>query len=327
MMTLSNLKRITDTLNDQGESPVAEEILSLWEHDDSPARFLRISANALFTFQKSGQPCVLRFNFSTERTLDQINAEVDYLNFLAAQGIHVARPVSSLSGKYVESAHTSQGIFHAVVFEAMQGKQFEIADLSLEGFTAWGKALGQLHSVARNYQGADRPTWKDHLVMISASSPDDEKDAQNLLKQLQMQLAELPVHRGNFGLIHFDFELDNLIWNNDAVGIIDFDDCSWYWFAADIAFALRDLFDDDPRHIDLESQPLRAFLDGYQQANQLPQADLKRLPLFLQIHNLLTFCKLLRALDSSPEPDDPDWFDALCHKLQRKLQTYRANFS
>jgi len=48
--------------------------------------------------------------------------------------------------------------------------------------------------------------------------------------------------RDNFGLIHFDFELDNLCWEDALIQMLDFDDCAYHWYAADITYALRDLF-------------------------------------------------------------------------------------
>ena len=52
-------------------------------------------------------------------------------------------------------------------------------------------------------------------------------------------LGALPVDRDRYGLIHFDFELDNLYWRDQTIGMLDFDDCAHYWYAADIAFWLK----------------------------------------------------------------------------------------
>src|SRR2546430_7254258 len=55
-------------------------------------------------------------------------------------------------------------------------------------------------------------------------------------------LSALTVTETNSGLIHGDFELDNLFWQDDTIALLDFDDCSYSWYVADVAFALRDLF-------------------------------------------------------------------------------------
>ena len=125
MMKLSTMQALTDTLNDKWESAIADQILSRWEHDKGTAKYLRASANFQFIFQKAGERCFLRFNHSTERSIDRIRAEVDYITYLSSKGLVIAKPVSSLAGYFVESVPTSQGVFHAVVFEGLGGEQFE----------------------------------------------------------------------------------------------------------------------------------------------------------------------------------------------------------
>jgi Ser/Thr protein kinase RdoA (MazF antagonist) len=327
MMKLSTMKALVATLNERWESAIVDAILSRWAHDPGTARYYRASANFLFTFKQAGQDYVLRFNHADERTSDYIQAELDYLHHLAASGIAVARPIRSLSGNDVESVSTAQGVFHAVVFEALPGKQVDFDEVTPEMFRRWGKALGELHQAAQGYAGGGRLTWDDHLALIADRLPPHEKSARKALDQLDSRVRKLPIHPQNFGLIHFDFELDNIIWDGNRLGLIDFDDCAWYWFVADIAFALRDLFDDSADQIDFDHPALHAFLNGYRTAKGMDQDELQLIPLFLRIHNLLTFAKLLHTLASSEQPDDPTWLGELRQKLTRKVNTYRESFA
>src|SRR5436853_441693 len=83
---------------------------------------------------------------------------------------------------------------------------------------------------------AGRPTIHEHLRAVGRQLPAHEHAALRLLALLERQVAALPASQQTFGLIHYDFELDNLIWDDQRVGIVDFDDCAGYWFVADIAF-------------------------------------------------------------------------------------------
>ena len=327
MMKLSTMKAMTDTLNDKWESAIADQILSGWEHDKGTAKYLRASANFQFTFQKAGGRYFLRFNHSTERAMDRICAEVDYINYLSSQGFTIAKPVPSIAGHFVESAPTSQGVFHAVVFEELAGMQFEIEELTPEIFTRWGKALGELHKAAQGYQAVGRPTWKDHLTMVSEYLPVTEQAAQAILRDLQEQLTRLSIREGNYGLVHFDFELDNIVWDGDEVGIIDFDDSAYYWFVADIAFALRDLFEDSAEKVDLRNESFQNFLAGYRLVRDITQEELELIPMFLRLHNLITFAKLHRTLGTDEAQGEPVWLEALRKKLSLKMQFYRDEFS
>lgn len=327
MMKLSTMRALVDTLNDRWQTPIAGEILGRWNSDPHTLFYRRASANFLFIFKHESRNYVLRFNHAGERTPGYIQAELDFLHHLAALGVAIARPIASRSGNFVESVATALGLFHAVVFEALPGEHKELEALTPAMFAAWGRALGELHQAAQSYTGAGRQAWRDQLAAIAQTLPEEEKAAHTLLERIERQLQALPVHPQNFGLIHFDFELDNLLWHNDSLGIIDFDDAAWYWFAADIAFALRDLFDDSAAQVDLTHEAFLAFLQGYRQAKAITQEEVQRIPLFLQLHNVRSFALLGRILDEPAQDGDPAWMGELRQKLTRKMNAYRDGFA
>lgn len=191
----------------------------------------------------------------------------------------------------------------------------------------WGKALGELHQAAQGYAQAGRPTWADHVTMVAETLPADEQAARQALAEVHKQLNQHAVNQQNFGLIHYDFELDNIVWQAEQPGLIDFDDSAWYWFAADIAFALRDLFDDKATKIDLQHASLQQFVAGYRSVKTLDQQELDQLPLLMRLHNLISFAKLHRSLASGPTADDPAWSVGLRQRLLANMQLCRDEFS
>jgi Ser/Thr protein kinase RdoA (MazF antagonist) len=327
MMKLSIMQEVAATLNDHGESDLADKLLLYWEHDPERARYWRASANFIFFFKRLGQDYVLRFNHASERTTVTIQAEIDYVNELAGKGIRVAKPIRSVASNYVESVVTAHGVFHAVVFEVLAGKQINLKDLTPNQFAGWGKALGELHSVTTHYSQPGRPTWEEHLALVSEILPADEKAALQALDWLKMQLEQLAMNEQIFGLIHFDFELDNIVWNGEQPGIIDFDDSARYWFVADIAFALRDLFRDSADEVNLQDESYLHFIRGYEGVRSIDQEELKLIPLFLRMHNLIAFAKLYRAMTPTNPAGEPPWMAELRSKLETKMQFYRDEFS
>jgi Ser/Thr protein kinase RdoA (MazF antagonist) len=147
------------------------------------------------------------------------------------------------------------------------------------------------------------------------------------LDGIRNQLEQLPVRNDNFGLIHHDFEPDNLVWNGRQVSIVDFDDCANYWFAADIAFALRDAFGDSPGGVDLGNGTVQQFLRGYRLERDIENIELQRIPLFLALHNLVTMARLQDALAPEASGDEPEWLVALRKKLEAKIDFYRAQMA
>lgn len=124
----------------------------------------------------------------------------------------------------------------------------------------------------------------------------------------------------NFGLIHFDFELDNLCWDDDGViQMLDFDDCSYYWYAADIALALRDLFHEK---VDYKNVQFKSFLAGYRSQCAIDDVSLGHLPMFLRMSNLVGYADLVRVVDIS-FAETHNWLRPLHEKLTHFIEKSR----
>lgn len=326
MMKLELMKRFFDTVDGDWRSPIADELASRWLLGAPSVRCIRASANFVFRVHAAGHKYVLRFNHDSERQPELIASELEYVQHLARRGIHVARPIPSLAGRTVESVATALGAFHGALFEALCGEEMELDNLGVEGLQRWGRALGDIHNASAGVAIAGRPTWADHLAMARQIIPRSEAAARTELDALEALLRELPVTAANFGLIHYDFELDNILWRDGQAGVYDCDDCAWYWFAADVVNALRDLFDDRAERVDAHDERLQCFLRGYRSVRRLEERDLQHAPLLLRANNLVLFARVYRSLEEGPLPGEPPWTAQLRAKLSGVLDRYRQSF-
>lgn len=327
-MRLSLMSRFFETA-DEGDvhSPIADLIAARWVKQDAVVEHWRSSANFVFSVRMAtGLRYFLRFNHSSERTIDALKSEKDYLYHLAGKKIRAALPVKSSSGRFIETVSTELGDFHAMMFEAFPGECRKLIEMDEEGMGRWGQALGSLHRATQDFGSTGRPNWKDHMVLARRFLPVTDKAALSELDFIEMQLEAFGEEPGVFGLIHFDFELDNLVWQGGVPGIIDFDDCAYYWYDADIAFALRDLYDDRASKVDLIDDRLVAFVAGYRTQRKLAQAALERLPLFVRLHNLIMCAKLYRSLGDGPERPEPGWATELRGKLTAIIDRMNREF-
>lgn len=325
MMKLSIMRAVDRTVDSYGHSRVAAQILRQWEHDQGSITFFRSSANFVYRFSKGEEQFFLRFAHSSERTRETIQAEIDILQWVAARGIFVTPPIESSNGNFVETVETVLGAFHAVVFGRLEGSPLEIEDLDDSQFERWGAALGKLHSALEQYAGpgiSARRTWRDDLEMVGASLAEEQSAVRSEFEQVASSLQALPVTRDSYGLIHCDFELDNLYWQGRRLGIGDFDDCLYAWYVMDIAFALRDLF---RFRIDLNHRSFLAFVHGYRTQHGLPAELVSQLPLFLRMAGLLTYARIVRSVDFPLRIDEPARLQSLRLKLEMWLDDYRAS--
>lgn len=325
-MKLSTMVKVVATVDGEWRSPLAEQILENWGYDEGSVYYFRASANFLFIFKKNNKTYFLRFSDSSEKELSSIESEIVVLEYLREKAIRVALPVKSLNNNYIETVETEIGTFYAVVFEALPGKQFETEELDLEQFFKWGSSLGELHSIFKimpeKYR-LNRKSWSDQLIEIKQQLPVYEAAAQRELEQLITWSDGLNISESNFGLIHFDFELDNQRWDNEVIGILDFDDCMNHWYVADIALALRDIF---KKEVDLENPFFQEFLKGYQNETDLDFSLLEQLSNFLRLHKIMSFTRLLQTVDVQETPDQPAWLSNLRLKLLQYIERYRDSF-
>lgn len=323
MMRLSTMCKVDSTVDAEDRSPVAGRILEAWEHDRGSARFFRSSANFVYIFHANGNRRFLRFADSSERDREGIEAEVDILRWLDTAGLRVAGPLQSRTGEFVETATTDHGTFHAVVFDELRGAQYDIEELDDAQFRAWGAALGKLHATLRNYSSAglvSRGTWRDRLRQAAEQIPPHESVIQREMDQIASALDALPVNHDNYGMVHFDFELDNLLWQDRSIGIVDFDDCAHCWYVADIAFALRDLFKGGA---DMTNRSFCEFVQGYRAHHPVDDKLLAHIPMFLRFADLVTYARLARALDLPDNGQHPNWLRVLRRRLEGKMAEHR----
>jgi len=326
MMKLSTMKTIVDTVDEEWNSSLGENIAGLWDYDEGTVKYFRSSANFIFIFRREGEDYYLRFNRSDEREKDSIEEEIKLLNYLNGETSNVVKPIKSLNNKYIENVKTDSGEYYAVVFEGLKGKQYEIEDIDTEQYYIWGKALGNLHKLVNtipNDMSIKRNSWRDHLDFIEDNLPEDEILAKKELKEVKGWVDSFEITDDNYGLIHFDFELDNLRWEDNVISILDFDDCSYYWYVADIAFALRDLFEGN---IDLTNSNFKEFVKGYESEFKIDKKLLNDLSWFMRFHNLFTFTKLTRSIDILDSSEYPPWLLGLKKKLSGVVDNYRNSF-
>lgn len=327
MMRLSTMWRVDRTVDEAGRSPVAERLLAGWAHDPGTLRFHRSSANFLYRFEREGRPHLLRFADGEERDREAVASEVALLRWLLGEGVAVATPVASEAGEDVATVDTGAGVFHAVVFEAAEGAHLDIAELGEAGFRAWGAVVGRLHAgLATCPPGiaGRRPELRGRVERVRAAIPEGFPAIRREADRLAAELDALPAGPDAVGLVHLDLELDNLVWSEGGVTVIDFDDCARGRWEADVAFALRDLFD---AGVGLDDRRVGVFLDGYGDHRHLGDEALARLPLFSRLARLLNLGALAREVDLGQAPDQAEWLNGLVVHLTGLLAAYEASLA
>ncbi|KAB1434491.1 phosphotransferase enzyme family protein [Candidatus Galacturonibacter soehngenii] len=300
---------------------LAKEALKNWNHDadtlDEMLSYYRISSNAIYPFRYNGQICFLRLSPTDEKLKKNILGEMEFIEYLGQHSYPVLRPIRTRCGENVIIIDTKWGKYYACAFYRVAGNQINTTDMSHEIMYAYGKALGKLHALSTNYKPSTKK-WTHNEVLEWIEEVIIEYNAPSYvlheLKEVKRQLANLLQQADNYGLVHYDFEMDNVFYDEKtkSCSVIDFDDGMYHWFALDVEqvlFSLRDELDGTILKCAEE-----AFIDGYKSEYDYSEESQNSRPLIRRFTNLFSYARLIRCVAETFD-DEPEWMSELRKKL------------
>lgn len=308
---------------------IPERLLAHWGYDEDSVRFWRVSSNIVFAFKQNGERKFLRYAPEEEKTWETIAAELEFLNHLKWNRYPAAYPVISRNGKTIETVETPEGRYFGVVFNRAKGRMLEIEQMTQEQLEGWGQSLASLHQLSQSFtpSGHVRKSWKEQLEFVRRvmESHPGEASALEELQRVQAWLGTLPVTPETYGLVHYDFETDNIFWDDEAKGFtaIDFDDAVYHWYALDITSALTDLSKMEKMKAEAG---LRAFLRGYRSIRPIEEAFINQMPLFQRYCDLVKHARILRSLENCDLEREPEWYEKLKARFYMRCEERRKGF-
>jgi len=265
----------------------SHQILSRYPIDVKSAVSINYEYNATLKVETAdGQLFALRINTNSPRTPENLRAEIAFVRFLAEDGrVKVPHPIENREGNFYTSIlHEASGrMFHCVLYSWILGEELEDEPTD-EQLTALGVAMATMHVAAKGFklpEGSSLPTFDDPLwwtedFLLSEKSVLDSvaKDLiSRALSAIKSGVAKFYAN-GTPMLIHADMHGGNVLWYEDSLSVIDFDDCGFGFPLQDFATALY--------YLDTPEQDA-AFRRGYESVAPVPECSEKEMKmLFLQ---------------------------------------------
>ena len=258
-------------------------------------------------YKQGDQSFVLKVTPVSKDDPDQITRteeKCEFINFLADNGVRVARQIRSPSGTWVERIETEEDYYLISAATKAPGRHYSFynrTEATPNFFQAWGRITGQMHAMAKTYRSWQKESGDEGKLSTINDWKEEHKFFQNWCQfddirgkwdQLGIQIEMLPRNREGFGLIHNDLHPWNFLVHKGEITVIDFDVCAYHFFAKDIAIALffanwhgKPLRGQTKN--DYLTEFFRSFMTGYSSENHLEAIWFKHLPLFLKHHQIL----------------------------------------
>lgn len=311
-------------IKDRYRDSILQEAMQRYGIANDQIRPLDSEENFVYAFARDAYGYILRIAHSLRRSDALIQGEVDWINYLAAGGVSVARAIRSETGKLVEAVDDGAGgHFLVTAFVKADGQPpWDLWTPAL--YEAYGQLIGRMHALARHYQPTElawkRPAWDDAIFeFIERYLPAAEIVAKQKYQTLCAHLRTLPKEPTDYGLIHQDAHGNNFFVDEaGAITLFDFDECAYSWFINDIAIVLFYSVMDAEDAIAFTQAFMTHFLRGYQQAYRLDPKWLKEMPAFLKLRELELYAVLHRDFDVN-NIDDP-WAARFMQDRKAKIE-------
>jgi homoserine kinase type II len=238
---------------------------------------------------------VLKVYRRNNKKLREISQEIVFANFLREHGIPIPQILSNDKGKFVCQKKIDNATWTYIVMEFIEGEYLDHNQYGLMPSMAKYQAL--MHKATCEFEKTGKTrTLKDEIIDFVRYN----KNAEKFLKKncFYLEIRKLISNailclRSNFneisylpsGLVHMDYESDNILVNKKKItAILDFDDLSYHPFVADIGISLWWwLF----MNKDTDCKVLiNKYLKEYQKYRKLSKKEIEYLPLFIQMRNI-----------------------------------------
>ncbi len=248
--------------------------------------------NHVFEAVDQHTPVIVRV--SDRREQADIEAEIDLLLNIKTN-VHVSKP-HKINHHFVHQ-HKA---YVVACFKKEKGKNWHETTLTNQTHYNVGRELGLLHLALQGRKGVKRERYDKHPDIQLVSSL--ESHFQNELKRVLNDLDALNKTSRSYGLIHGDFLFSNMLYEEDKITIIDFDDIEHNFYMYDIAvYLFYLLLGGDPSNMDIDANidVFNHFMKGYLSVNQQTALDFNHIDLFFRLRQLKLLATIKTKMDEA----------------------------
>lgn len=319
---------------------IAQDVLKNYGWQDSDeSKLIVLSENATYMVnnKESGEhDGVLRISRPGYHTLNELNSEMKWLKQINEYTpLLVANPIKGLDGKNVQIVKGEDGRdYYCVICEYLPGEAPDEnnEEQMVKQFSYLGETTAYLHRQTEIWNGTERlermewtydniigetPAW-GRWQDFEGMTPEAEELFTKVSRIIKKRLKRYGKNENNYGLIHADLRLANLLLEEDQIKVIDFDDCGFGWHLHDLASALS-FIEDKP----IVPKLVNAWLDGYKKVLPFTDTDFEEIDTFIMMRRLQLMAWLASHKESGPVAElSVGYMDGTIGLAQRYLRLF-----
>lgn len=275
-----------------------EENILQYLNKTYPIHFYNVEAVTNEMYRCESQKGSFFVRITNYKTYQEQLEEVNWTNYLFNRGIGVPKIIPSINKLIVENIMLNEEK-SVVVFQAASGVHLPRSKWNETVFRNLGQQMGRMHRVSKEFMKSESTGHINHWYDCKEYDflkyiPAEEKTIREIAQDVVNNIKELPQDDSNYGIIHGDLWLENILVDNESfLTMIDFQDCEQHYYVYDLAVpiysALEFSFSGGGNIKDYERSITRALIDGYKEENDISSEMLMKLPLFLKLKQLFEY--------------------------------------
>ncbi len=303
----------------------AKQVVLKWNGISSTVEHLGDRGNSVFSFRNSdGRPQILRFTDNEFRSFAELNAELNFVNYLHSEGVPVAHAIPTSDGelscwhKAASGDLICSSVAYAPGHEVLDGSPHWNSAL----FREWGRNLGLIHKGAAQFSppsnAPQRWQWDKEILITKAGEliPIDDKISIEAFHEIMDRCLSLPQSPSEFGLIHADHAPQNFRYEPETnrITAFDFGNCCHHWFVSDLAISLSTI-----RRKPNREEIRNNILEGYSTVRELPPNYTELIDLFIRLRVMYVYLSRLHLWSDNRTQEQSKELSVFQERVHEKI--------
>ena len=282
---------------------VLNPIAKHWNLKLESMQLIRDVMNRVYRGQSStGEKIIVRLVDNERRAIDDINQEIQWINYLNTRGREYCKLYPSPSGDFVKTCEHHDASYHVSCFYEQEGAGEILPNTTLWNnslFTDLGAAIGKLHRLTTEYEQQQVIT-RHHCYqeeVFKSLSDFSSKVPEKVLLAIETLLNKIRSYPTNtsYGLVHGDIKQDNYFYTNkQQLFLYDFDQSCQSWKIYDLVVSLYFNFSYPLCKIPTATEHdavyyIQMLIEGYNKEYSFAKQQLKLIPDLLALREALLY--------------------------------------
>ncbi|MEH3114188.1 phosphotransferase [Pedobacter terrae] len=250
-------------------------------------RLLIRNVSDTYILENQNQKYIFKIYRDAHRKRNEIEAEVELLNILSANGNSVSYPIRDVEGKQIQQFNAIEGLRNGILFSFAEGKV--VLDLEDQHLIQLGHDMAKLHQSTSSIKLSNpRPIFNFETTLFEplkdlephfSEMKEEYEYLRNVSEKVVQKFKEFDTSTFSYGYCHYDFFPKNFHFDEKGkITFFDFDFAGQGYLINDLMSFLNHYFFHQLNNLISKEQAekdFNTFLNAYQKVRPLTNDELK----------------------------------------------------